>query len=469
MIAAGPAPVTPVSWCADMTGDLSRLHGADLRTRLVAVARVRTGLVYKLVVTRRLDRVFEALPWMAAPSGAFRLTFGGPLGAMASLFEVTRHREIAIELTDRTYQPGSSARLDTTHGKTVYGDPAKVHGELQKGTRAAFWLATSALSRHMVKAFLAGMPFDARHPLPALQCGRVTWAFVPSMHDAPTMATVTGTELAKPIYATTDYHRDLARYMGLTVADVLSVGLAHTFPGDFRDPGFNKFARLIDAQRAALKVGSHPFGANQTGAATRELLRSILKSIDVSTDGNDAEWRSSSVVTHTGKTLALRRFDERNVGHNGDREGTGSRIRRRASDIRKSQGDPGKSLRHLIDWVRSWIGGYSGDRPLAAVLSGRKRLHGLTPVAQTGIPAIWFYPGIGTPIHDWIGDGEPMWQPPALGNVVHAGLIAQEVQAVAAAMPLLFGMPVPPASRRRILVPLWTGLAGITGDHAHVR
>lgn len=62
-----------------------------------------------------------------------------------------------------------------------------------------------------------------------------------------------------------------------------------------------------------------------------------------------------------------------------------------------------------------------------------------------------------------------MWELLALGNVVHAGLVASEVQAVADTMPLLFGMPVAPAPRRRILMLLWTGLAGITADHAHVR
>ena len=120
----------------------------------------------------------------------------------------------------------------------------------------------------------------------------------------------------------------------------------------------------------------------------------------------------------------------------------------------------------MVDRARSWTD-TSDDQPLAGVLSGRLRLTAATPVAQTGIPAIWFWPGIDTPVHDWIADGAPMWQPLALSNIVHAGLIAREVQAVGDAMPLLFGMPAPAALRRRILVPFWTGLAGITDDHAH--
>jgi hypothetical protein len=94
---------------------------------------------------------------------------------------------------------------------------------------------------------------------------------------------------------------------------------------------------------------------------------------------------------------------------------------------------------------------------------------GLTPVAQTFIPALWFRPRIDAHIHSWIAAGSPTRTPLALSNVVHAGLIAREVQAVTKAMPQLFGMPIPPGLQSRILVPLWTGLAGITGDHAHVR
>lgn len=288
------------------------------------------------------------------------------------------------------------------------------------------------------------------------------------MHDPATMATVTYTELAKSIYETNEYHRDLPRYMGLAVADVLSLMLTDVFPGDFRDRGFNLFTRRADLRRADLKIGSNPFGADEAGAANRELLRSILKSIDEPTDGNDSDWRSTSVVTRSAETTELHRFDERNVGHNGDRESKGARIRLRAKEIREAQGDPGNTLRRLVGRARSWNDD-SNDRPLAGLLAGSRRLSGLTPVAQTGISALWFHPGIDTFVHDWVASGAPMWAPIAIGNVVHAGLIAREVQAVTTAMPLLFGMPVPADLRRRIMVPLWTGLAGITEDHAHVR
>lgn len=466
-IAAGPEPAEPKRWDTETTGDLTRLYDTSPQARGAALARVRTDLIYKLVATRRLDRLFEALPWVAAPSGAFRLTFGGPLGAIAAVFEIARHREIAVEQVHRTREPVAGGRLDTTRGKQVYGDPSQALSALGSNSRAGFWLASSALSHHMIKALLDGRSFDARHPLPTLQTGRLSWDFEHAMYDPATMTTVTETELAKSVYATADYHRDLPRYMGLVVGDVLTAGLADVFPGELRGPGFNRFTSAADAQRRNLKVGGNPFAGDSATAAHRELLRSILKSLDEPTDGNDAAWRTASVVTRTPATHELRRFDERNVSHTGDRGDAGGRIRRRAAEIRKAQKDPGMTLRRMVDRARSWTD-TSDDQPLAGVLSGRLRLTAVTPVAQTGIPAIWFCPGIDTPVHDWIAHGAPMWQPLALSNIVHAGLIAREVQAVGDAMPVLFGMPIPTALRRRILVPFWTGLAGITDDHAHV-
>lgn len=469
VIAAAPAAaVIPAEWCSEMIGDLTRLQDPSSANRRHRLAAVRTDLAYKLVVTRRLDRLFEALPWMAAPSGAFPLTFGGPLGAMAAMFEVARHREIAIELAARSNGPARAKRLDTDRGKQVYADPAQVRTALQSRSRAGFWLASSALSHHMVKAFLSGRTFNAAHPLPTLQAGGLSWRFVQAMRHSVTMATVTEAELGKSIYATAEYHRDLPRYMGLTIADMLTVGLVDVFPGQLRGPGFHKFMEAADRNRERLKIGRNPFGGDCGPHADRQLLRSILRSLEEPSDGKDADWRSDPFINFGHDTRELNRFNDRNVGHTGKRPDAGGRVRQRAAAIRKGQKDPGKVLRRMVSSARSWTA-TSDDRQLAGVLSGRLRLRATIPIAQTGIPAIWFRPGLDTAIHDWIAQGSPMWSPVALGNVVHAGLIAKEVETVTTAMPLLFGLPVSLALRRRILVPLWTGLAGITEDHAHYR
>lgn len=472
VIARTPDIAASVRWCVETTGDLNRLHHRDARHRITMLGVVRVDLVYKLVVTRRLDRVFKALPWMLAPSGAFRLTYGGPVGAVATVFEVARHREIALEQKSRTFDGPGGPRLDTRRAKREYSHPIKVRRALRLGTRAGFWLATSALSHHMVQAFLVGRPFDRAHPLPILQAGGLGWRFEQSMNDPATMATVTTTELAKPFYKSRSYHRDVATYMGLGTADLLTLLILDAFPSEFRDPGFGAFTERANAQRDDLGLGTDPFLHEKAGAPSRELIRSILKSLDTPTDGIDDDWRSSASVDTNANAgnIELGRFDQRHTAHNGVRVSDGSKVRVRAAAIRKKQHDPGRQLRQLVDRARSWkSGGYSDDRPLAAILTGRHRLSGLTPVAQTGLPVIWFRPDIDVEVHDWIADQAPMWHLIALGNVKHAGLVAREVQAVASAMPSLFGMPIPLALRRRILVSLWTGFAGITDDHAHVR
>lgn len=470
IIARAPDVTASVLWCADTVGDLSRLYNSGRQRRQEGLGIVRTDLLYKLVVTRRLNRVFKALPWMLAPSGAFRLTYGGPIGAVATVLEVARHREIALEQKSRTFDSAAGPRLDTRRGKREYSDPTKVRRALRLGTRAGFWLATSALSHHMVQAFLAGRAFDPAHPLPTLQEGGLGWRFERAMHDPATLDTVTATELAKPIYASTSYHRNLATYMGLGTADLLTLLMLDAFPSEFRNPSYNAFTTRANARRKELGLGTDPFSHSRAGAANRELLRSILKSLDTPTDGIDADWRQPLSDEPEPGDIELRRFDERHTAHNGGRESDGGKVRVRAAAIRKAQKDPSKQLRQLVDRARSWkVGGYSDERPLVAILAGRRRLSGPTPVAQVGMPVIWFRPDIDVEIHGWIADQAPMWQPIAIGNVVHAGLVAQEVQAMAKAMPQLFGMPLPPVLRNRILVPLWTGFAGITDDHAHVR
>ena len=470
---AGIPTNAPPSWSGLLTGDLSRLQNPDPQARIDLLARVRTDLVYKLVVTRRLDRVFEALPWMAAPCGAFPLTFGGPLGAMASLFEVARVREIGLELKRRLFDAPGGPRLDARRGRREFADPVKVSRALRLGTRAGFLLGSSALSHHMVQALLAGRYFDPTHPLPTLVAGRLNYDFATAMQDPATMTTASETELAKPIYTAATYHRDLPVYMGLMLSDLLSAPLVDTFPGGARDPGINRFAALADARRRKLSIGSVPLSVADAGPANRELVRSMLKSLDTPTDGRDDAWRTAGIVMGNADDVELGHFDARHARHVGKRDDHGGAVRRRASKIHRARGPAGRSLERLVDQARIWPGGkgkaVADDRPLVAVLTGRKVLPGLTPVAQTFIPALWFRPGIDTHIHAWIAAGSPMWTPLALGNVVHAGLIAREVQAVGTAMPRLFGMPIPAGLQSRILVPMWTGLAGITADHAHVR
>ena len=459
-------------WCEITAAGLDRLQTRDAAERGAALKLVRMDLVYKLIVTRRLDRIFEALPWMLAPSGAFPLTFGGPLGAVATLFEAGRVREAGLELKRRLYERVGSARLDTRRGIRTYGDPNEVALALHNQTRAGFLLVSDALSHATAQAFLAGKHLGAAHPLPTLAAGSTGWSFKISMSETGTMETVTDVELNKSIYTTASYDRDLPRYMGMTLGDFTASALVDLFPGGHRGPGFGTFTRLEDAQREATKQGKSSVAIGTSGGGNRELLRSVLKSLDSPTDGDNAEWRGSGKVIATPCDVELQRFDERHAGHVGRRARDGGAIRRRVSKITIARGSPGKALQVAVDKARMWSTKNDGvgreDRPLAELLSGRSSLPGLMPQAQEVAAVLWFRPQIDSHIHDWIGAGAPMSSPLALSGLIHAGLIAEEVQILGKKLPGLFGMPIPPDLRRRILVPLWTGLAGITADHAHV-
>lgn len=465
--------VLPSQWAGLLTGDLSRLLIPHPQSRRDRLAEVRTDLIFKLIVTRRLDRLFEALPWIAAPSGAFPLTFGGPLGAVAAVFEVARAREITLELKRRTFDSTGGPRLDARHGQREISDPTAVRDALRNRSRVGLMLASSALSHHMVQAWLTGTRFDPAHPLPTLARGRLAHDFVKAMDDPATMATVATIELSKPIYAQTGYHRDLAVYMGLTQSDVLSAVLIEALPGEARDPGVGRFISLADARRSKLTIDSSPASVPPAGIANRELLRSMLKSLDTPTDGRDDAWRIFKSLRPASTDHELARFDDRHGGHVGHRTGDGGAIRKRAARLLKDHARAIRPLKCLVDQARIWPRekgkAVSDDRPLVAVLRGLDPLPGLTPVAQTFAPCLWFRPAIDAERHAWVANGAPMAAPLAQTDIDHAGAIARQVQAVVAAMPRLFGMPVAPAVRQQILVPLWTGLAGITGDQAHVR
>jgi hypothetical protein len=465
--------VLPSQWAGLLTGDLSRLLIPYPQARRDRLAEVRTDLIVKLIVTRRLDRLFEALPWMAAPSGAFPLTFGGPLGAVAAVFEVARAHEIALELKRRTFDSIGGPRLDARRGQREISDPTALRHALRNRTRVGLMLASSALSHHMVQAWLTGSRFDPAHPLPTLARGHLDHDFVRAMDDPAIIASVATIELAKPIYTQTGYHRDLAVYMGLTQSDILSAVLIEAFPGEARDPGVGLFIRLADARRSNLKIDSTPASVPPAGIANREMLRSMLKSLDTPTDGRDDAWRIFKSVRPAPRDHELAYFDDRHGGHVGCRSKDGGAVRKRAARLLKDRARAIQPLKRRIDQARIWPRekgkAVSDDRPLVSVLRGLGPLPGLTPVAQTFAPCLWFRPAIDAERHAWIANGAQMSAPLAQTDAEHAGAIALQVQAVVAAMPRLFGMPVAPAVRQQILVPLWTGLAGITGDQAHVR
>lgn len=452
---------------------LARLNFADRAARLAVLDRVRTDLVYKLIATRRLDRLYRGLPWMAAPSGAFALTFAGPIGAVAQLFEAGRAREIAMELKRRLYDGENGPRLDTAEGLAACLTPAAILSAVDGRSRAGFLVAEGAHSHHMVTAYLGGRSFDCLHPLAVAIAGSTEWHLGISLKDVATATTVSDTERGKPVYAITGYDDDLPRYMGLTVVDLLRVALFDIFPGHARGPAFGSHIATTAKIDEDFDRGASAMTAT-AGVANRELLRSMLRSIDVDEADVLDDWRIDEAVAAGNATTELNRADalfNRHTPKGKDR--TGGAIRRTASRQAAGTGISGPHLRALVDRARTWTSRKDGeirseDASLAAVLNGDAMLPGMAPSAQLFVPALWFRPDIDRHFLTWLQDGTPMWTPIALNNVKHAGLIARQVTALRDTAPALYAAAHPDHLTARILVPLFTGLAGITADHAHV-
>lgn len=461
------------AWPIATRAGLARLDITDRAERRAALDRIRTDLIYKLIVTRRLDRLYLVLPWMAAPSAAFTLTLGGPLGAIAQLFEAGRAREIALELKRRLYDGDISPRLNTTEGLAACVTSAAVRGAVHGHTGAGFLMAEGAHSHHMVQAYLGGGSFDPLHPIPVAVAGSTEWHLGASLSDVVTANTVSDTERGKPIYAVTDYDNDLPRYMGLTLIDLLGVALFDIFPGHARGKGFGLHTATV--AEVDKKFGHATSAMAETASgANRELLRSMLKSIDVDERDVVDEWRDDAAVAASAATIELGRADALFNRHTPDsKDSTGGAIRRAASRQAAHMAGSAAHLRALVDRARTWSPRKDGevrseDAPLDAVLRGDAMLPGLAPSAQLFIPALWFRPDIDRHLHAWLADGTPMWMPLALNNVRHAGLIARQVGIMREAAPSLYATAQIDRTTSRILVPLFTGLAGITADHAHV-
>lgn len=440
------------SWCPLVTGNLARLDNADAGIRFRLMQQVRTDLIYKLITTRRLDAVFNTLPWMSAPSGAFPKTYGGPLGAVAALFEAARAREIALELSERLYDEPERTVLDTRLGKRVYANADETRRALTSQTRAAFHLATSAFSYAMVQGFANGVQLDPRHPLPMLTAGSLDYDYAASMQNPQTLTSVTKIELGQSLYASREYRRDLPRYMGDPIEDLLAGAICAIFPGLGRGAAFYKFIKQANERRATLKQGAT--SDQDLDCATLELLHSVLGSL-----GRD--------------DFELRKFDARSTRHIPANAGqTGESLRKRASDRYKARGRPAG---HLQDLIQSALKERNvspeektAGRKLAGILHGRSYLPSITPCAQEFVPALWFRPQIDAHLLTWIANGAAPACAPVPHKPGHAAAVAADVRKIVAHMPALFGHKIDPSLRVRILVPLFTGLAQITADLAHV-
>ena len=472
---ARPAINAPPTWRTRHRVGLARLNASDRSARMAALDLVRTDLIYRLIVTRRLDQVYRILPWMAALSEIFPGVLGGPLGAIAQLFEAGRVHEIALELIRRLYDADDAARLDTRKGAHALRTSASLAFQVANRTRAGFLLAESALSYHMVQAHLAGRYFDPRHPIPTAIAGHLDWSLSDSLARAQTAAIVQDVELSKPIYAIRQYERDLPRYMGLALVPMLGKAITDIFLGRLRGPGFHEHITTIAEMDEMLKRTVAAGMASGPGVATRELMRSVLKSLDVGDSDEVDEWRSDDEVAANASARELNRADKRINRHTpAHKEKHGGAIRRAASKADQAAGSPGMDMWNLIDRARTWTASRNGvavseDEPLELVLEGQVTPPGLAPLGPQFMYPLWFCPSIDRDQLAWLANGAPLHSPAAFGDVGHAGSIADVVTAIRASAPRLYASSAVDPAIVRVMVTWFTAMSNITADHVHVR
>lgn len=445
--------------------------------RLRANQTIRTDLIYKLIVTRRLDQLYKVLPWMASLSHAFNGVWGGPLGAMAQMFEAARTYEIARELMRRLYDPNDLCRLDVVKGRSAYRNPSTLATQVNNGTRAGFRLADHGLSHHVAKAWLAGRHFHRLYPIAAAARGRLAWSIKTGIADTQTAMTVISVENSKRIYSMQTYDQDLPTYAGLTLIDLVGKHTVQTFRADLRGRRFSEhFARVVEADDKILNRVAPQDAIDPLNNATRELIRSIMKSLDVTTPSNSDSWRQNDPTFEDVRDRELCRFEdllERNVTSKAD--ANGGAIRRTASDHEKATGSPTGSIWDLVNKARIWTKSATiekpgpDDAPLERLLEGSDNLPGLTPIAHQPIYVLWFKPDIDRHLLGWISVGAPVKSPVGIIEPCRAELIAGWVNAVRSRAAPLYAKAQVDSRIIDVAIVQFTGFSSIMSDDAHLR
>ena len=462
-------------WRAKYLACRGRLRLPGRADRMTAIRAVRTDLIYQLIATRRLDRLYHVLPWMMALSGAFHGIWGGPTGAIAQLFEAARAREIALELVRRLYDKGDPRRLDVRRGELAYRDPDALVRQVADETRPGFRIAEHALSHDIARAWLDGASFHALFPIAAASAGKLDWSIDAGLADKQTGITVHGVETGKPVYRTSSYEKDLPAYAGLPLIPMLGKAIVTIFRAEMRGPGFGTHMEEVTRFDGKHLKRFAPEGMTQTpGIATRELMRSVFKSLDVEPPQDIDIWRTENEVAAHQRARELRRFDERNVHTPVSKEANGGGLRRAASNHEKAIGRPADAIWGLIDRARTWTPPKNGkphseDAPFERVLEGMDPPPGLTPIAHHFLYPLWFRPDIDRHLLGWIATGAPMISPIAFADPRHGQLISASVGAMRDGAAPLYACAEVDRRAIDVAVILFTGFSNLMADDAHPR
>ena len=456
-----------------VTGVMAGLELADSSARQAGIAWVRCDFIYALIITRRLDRVYDVMPWLCVPSASFPLVFGGFVGAVAQLFEAARAMEIALELKRRLFDADDSDRLDKKKARKAYATPRSVAQSVFRRRGAGFLLAEAATSHHMVEAFIGGAQLDARHPIPVALAGRLNWSFSRSIRDLST-ADSTGTgALAGAAFETTSYDKDVPRYMGMSLIEMLCCALCEIFTATRRGTGYSLHrGSESDDNGADVDADDDFTGTEGIRRAHRQAMRSMLRTLDISVTDVAAIAAQEGDGLITVRTIEVDRLNSLKEEHlTREQEQTAQGLRRQGCRLANSRATRAHALRDLVDVARIPVSARSkipaADEPLAKILRGEVGLRGSAPIAHVFYHVLWFRPNIDSEILGWLAQlGAPSVRPPGTSDSkllsVRAKIAALEARAENG-----INLAAPIGRTIRTLVPMFTGLTGITADTAH--
>lgn len=469
------------------SGAMNILAMADPSARWARVEAICGDRIYRLIMSRRFDRLYQILPWVCSPSAAFPFVFGGPVGAVTQLMELARSMELALGLKQRLFDSGDTNRLDVAKGSTAFATARTIRTQVANRTRAGSHLAETAMCHHMVQALMAGKRFSGNHPLPAVISGSLDYDFSASTTDVGTATTIAETELALEVFATKGRDQDLPTYAGLTLIDMISCSVFETFGKPDKGSWFGQHRKHA---ADAMDPLERPSGLADINIAHRNMVLSMLKTLDIGPAAPNS--KPPLLVKHTHRTAELNRLR----GLIGGRlvlgqQQTAQGLRKKAGKLANRHGSRIADLRSRVAQAVSWTPACKKKRvsqspppqnraedeaqapenreePLASVLRGEKALAGDTLIAHCFDPVIWFRPDIDHSLIGSIASGAlPGSNPGEIGVLIQAAVRAMVAKLQAKARDMRLSASEVSLRLDRTLTPFFTGLSGTTADEAH--
>lgn len=243
-------PDTAIKGLPDLlntSGGMLGLNTAERAQRIAAITAIDATRIFMLLHSARVEEAVRLFPWLTARHRVFPDFSGGFADAVTVLLELQRCRTILRELVLRTRGPladrvgagpiAIQPRLTIPEAHRAFATSRKMEAALASHHGFATFARELTLSHAMYKAHDAGRPLDPAHPLPLLQQGRTGWATHQAYRDRATIAT-TGEALATcaVTVATDRERRDLPRFFGMTVVELVTASLQTILDARRRGP-----------------------------------------------------------------------------------------------------------------------------------------------------------------------------------------------------------------------------------------